>query len=164
MPNRVDDAVWHLQLPAGEPAPSLGYVVLDGQDNQWTIRQTEESALLGRWKCVTRDLRVAFGCDDRVDVERAVWDDLGNGPEIIDWTYVYTALPVKIQPDETVVSDTSTMPTSTARYKIILGESFPLQADDRFLAADGAIYRLESLQQADRIDVLPMANVIRVSP
>ena len=158
------DAVWHLQLPAGESPPELGDIVIDARDYHWTIQQTEELPLLGRWKCSARELRVAFGCVDHVDVQRAVWDDLGSGPEIVGWSYVYTALPVKIQPEETLVSDTSITPTSTLRFHIILGEAFPLQPDDRFVAADGAIYRLESIEQADRIDVLPIAKVVRVSP
>ena len=158
------DAVWHLQLPAGESPPELGDIVIDARDYHWTIQQTEELPLLGRWKCAARELRVAFGCVDHVDVQRAVWDDLGSGPEIVGWSYVYTALPVKIQPEETLVSDTSITPTSTLRFHIILGEAFPLQSDDRFVAADGAIYRLEAIEQADRIDVLPIAKVVRVSP
>ena len=101
------DAVWHLQLPAGESPPELGDIVIDTRDHHWTIQQTEELPLLGRWKCPARELRVAFGCVDHVDVQRAVWDDLGSGPEIVGWSYVYTALPVKIQPAETLVSDTS---------------------------------------------------------
>jgi hypothetical protein len=158
------DVVWHLQLPAGESPPELGDIVIDARDYHWTIQQTEELPLLGRWKCAARELRVAFGCVDHVDVQRAVWDDLGSGPEIVGWSYVYTALPVKIQPEETLVSDTSITPTITLRFQIILGEPFPLQPDDRFVAADGAIYRLESIEQADRIDVLPIAKVVRVSP
>ena len=161
---RQTDAVWHLQLPTGESAPQLGDVVIDSRDLRWTIQQTEELTLLNRWKCSARELRVAFGCDDRVDVQRAVWDDLGEGPVIVDWTFVYTALPVRIQPEETVVSDASSSPTSTVRFQIILGEAYPLEPDDRFVAADGAIYRLESIEQADRIDVLPIAKVVRVSP
>jgi hypothetical protein len=158
------DAVWHLQPPASESPPELGDVVIDARDHHWTIQQTEELPLLGRWKCSARELRVAFGCVDRVDVQRADWDDLGNGPEIVGWDYVYTALPVRIQSDETVVSNTTVAPTSTLRFTIILGEAFPLQSDDRFVATDGAIYRLESIEQADRIDVLPIARVVRVSP
>ncbi|MCH7752990.1 MAG: hypothetical protein IH898_12675 [Planctomycetes bacterium] len=158
------DAVWHLQLPAGESPPELGDVVIDTSDHHWTIQQTEELPLLRRWKCAARELRVAFGCVDRVDVQRAVWDDLGSGPEIVGWSYVYTALPVKIQSEKTLVSDTSIAPTSTLHFHIILGEAFSLEPDDRFVAADGAIYRLESIEQADRIDVLPIAKVVRVSP
>jgi hypothetical protein len=159
---RQADATWHLQLPAGESAPQLGDVVIDARDQRWTIQRTEQSSLLGRWKCFARELRVAFGCDERVDVQRAVWDDLGEGPVIVDWTFVYTALPVRIQPEETVVSGPLSSPTSTERFTVILGEAFPLEPDDRFVAADGAVYRLESIEQAGRIDVLPVAKVVRV--
>jgi hypothetical protein len=161
---RQADAVWHLQLPVGESAPELGDVVIDARDRRWTIQQSEELPLLGRWKCSARELRVAFGCDDRVDVQRAVWDDLGEGPVIVDWSFVYTALPVRIQPEETTISGSLDSPTSVARFTIILGEAFSLEPDDRFVAADGAIYRLETIEQTDRIDALPIARVIRVSP
>jgi hypothetical protein len=159
----LSDAVWHLQMPEAELPPQLGDVVIDAGDLHWTIQQTEQLPLLGRWKCTARELRVALGCDDHVDVQRAEWDDLGSGPEIVGWDFVYTALPVRIQPDETLVSDTTTTPTSTQRFKIVLGEPFPLQPDDRFIAPDGAIYRLESIEQTDRIDMLPIARVVRVS-
>ena len=89
------DATWQLQLPAEETPPQIGDTVIDQQKNRWTILKTEEFSLLGRWKCVCRELRIAHGCTDRVDIERAIWDDIGNGPEIVDWTYICMALPGK---------------------------------------------------------------------
>ena len=73
-------------------------------------------------------------------------------------------MPLRIQPESTEVSDTGNTPTSTERFTVILGDAFPLESDDRFVAADGDIYRLESLEQAERIDKLPVARVVRVSP
>ena len=156
------DAVWHVQLLAGVAQPELGDVLIDTQGNRWTVLEVQEFPLLGRWKCRTRELRVAYGCDDRVDVQRAVWDDLGSGLEIVDWDYVYTALPVRIQPETSTASDTSDMPTLTSRFQIVLGEPFPLEPDDRFVSPEGTVYRIESIQQAERIDVLPVATVIRM--
>ena len=157
------DADWLLQMPSGEDGPNLGDVVVDSENNFWTILVAEQQILLGRWKCSTRELRVVLGCDDVVDVQRAEWDDLGEGPVIVDWNDIYTALPVRIQPDETQVSDTTNAPVATERFTIILGDAFSLKSDDRFVGTDGSIYRLESLQQAKRIDKLPIAKVIRVS-
>jgi len=58
--------------------------------------------------------------------------------------------------------DTSTNPpTKQLLYEIILSESIALEPDDRFTAEDGASYRLQSLQQAERIDALPIARVVR---
>lgn len=157
------DATWYLQLPAEAASPQPGDVVIDANHSHWTVFAVENQSIFGRHKCSTRELRVSFGCDDYVDVQRAQWNDLGEGPVIVGWTDVYTAMPVRIQPDKTEVSDTSNAPTSTDRFTIILGEPFPLESDDRFVGTDGAVYRLESLEQQQRIDKLPIAKVVRVS-
>ncbi len=155
------DAVWHLQLSTGEVAPQLGDVVIDQHKNRWTILQTEELTMLGRWKCASRELRIAFGCHDRVDIERPVWGDIGNGPEIIDWSYVCMALPVKIQLDEMILDTSTTPPTKQLLFDVFLSETIALEPDDRLTNEDGTSYRLQSLQQAERIDALPIAKVVR---
>ena len=157
------DVVWYLELPENLAPLELGDALIDVSECQWTVLAIDRQRVLGRIKCETRELRVALGCDDYADVQRAVWEDLGQGPEITGWNDVYTAMPVRIQPDETLLSDTSNTPTATERFTIILGEPFPLEADDRFVGTDGAIYRLESIQQVARIDKLPIAKVLRVS-
>ncbi len=157
------DAVWYLELPDAGTRLELGDIIIDADDSQWTVLAVDQHSLLGRLKCETRELRVALGCDDSVDVQRAVWQDLGQGPEITSWDDVYTAMPVRIQPDETTVSDTSNAPTAIERFTIVMGEQFPVESDDRFVGSDGAIYRLESIEQAARIDKLPIAKVVRVS-
>lgn len=158
---RQADAVWHLRMPAGEGPPQLGDVVIDEDDGRWTILETQDLALLGRWRCATRELSVAYGCLDRVDVLRAVWDDLGSGPEIVDWVYALTALPVRIQPVEMALDETVDPPATESRFQIILSESIELEPDDRFVGEDGAIYLLETYERAERIDALPIAHVLR---
>ena len=155
------DAVWHLVMPPGEIPPQIGDVVLDSTGGRWTVLETEELPLLDRWRCETRDLSVAHGCLDRVDVERAVWGDLGSGPEIVDWRYAFTALPVRIQPDRVVVDDSVTPSVTKEFFQILLGESILLEPDDRLVAADGTVYLLQSYEGAERIDRLPLANVLR---
>ncbi len=151
------DAVWHLQLSAGETIPQLGDVVVDQQDNRWTILETQELAKLGRWKCTTRELRLVYGCRDLVDIDRPVWGDNGSGPEIVDWAPICAALPVSIRLDEMIL-DTSTVPPSKELlYEIVLSESVAIEPDDRLVAEDGKSYRLQSLRKAERIDALPIA-------
>jgi hypothetical protein len=150
------NAEWHLVL-AEDAAPQVGDVVLDVAEHYWTILEVEELPLLGRWKCATRELRIAYGCGERVDVERAVWSD-GETPEIVGYTYVATALPVRIQPLEVSVDDEQ---SGQATFRIILGESLVLEPHDRFVGGDGTIYVLQSYQQAERIDALPVAVVVR---
>ncbi len=150
------NAEWHLVL-AEDVAPHVGDVVLAGADHRWTILEVEELPLLGRWKCAARELRIAYGCGERVDVERPVWSS-GEAPEIVGYTYVATALPVRIQPVEVSVDDAH---GGQATLRIILGESLALEPHDRFVAGDGTIYMLQSYRQAERIDALPVAVVVR---
>lgn len=155
------DTVWHVPMPAGESAPKLGDVLVDAIGSRWTILETRELPTLGRWKCDTRELSVAYGCVDRVDIERAIWEDNGSGPEIVGWAYAFTAIPVKIQPEKMLVDAASTPIVGDSQFHIILSESIPLEPDDRFVAEDGSIYTLQSYEQADRIDALPIAKVLR---
>ncbi|NOY30808.1 MAG: hypothetical protein GXP28_11760 [Planctomycetes bacterium] len=96
-----------------------------------------------------------------MDVERAVWGDLGSGPEIVDWVYAFTALPVKIQPEEIVVDDSLDPPVTKSFFHIHLSESILLEPDDRLVAEDGTVYLLQSYEGAERIDRLPVAKVLR---
>jgi len=155
------DAIWHLQMPTSESAPKIGDVVLDENQRRWTILETQELSLLGRWRCETRELSIAYGCQDRVDVERAVWGDLGAGPVIVDWVYAFTALPVRIQPEEIVVDDSLDPTVTKSFFQIHLSESILLEPDDRFVAEDGTVYLLQSYEGAERIDRLPVAKVLR---
>ncbi len=80
------DAVWHIAMPSGETAPRIGDIVLDSTGGCWTVLESKELPLLGRWKCETRNLSVSYGCIDRVDIERAVWGQvprLSNGDMLL---------------------------------------------------------------------------------
>lgn len=155
------DAVWHFVMPVGEPSPGLGDALVDDTGGRWTIIEIRELPALGRWKCKTRELSVAFGCGDRVDIQRAIWEDNGSGPVFVGWADIVTALPAKIQPVDTKVDSTVVPPATVAKFHITLSESVNMKADDRFLAEDGTIYTLQSYEQSDRIDVLPFAVVLR---
>jgi len=95
---------------------------------------------------------------DLVDIERAVWDDLGNGPEIVDWVYVRVSLPAKIELDEMIVDSTTDPPQRQLLFDFMLSEPLPLEPDDQLTAEDGATYRLLSLEHHG---ALPIAKAIR---
>lgn len=150
------DAEWQIVL-ADDALPHVGDVVIDGAGRHWTIMVAEHLPRLQRSRCETRELRIAYGCGERVDIERPVWSE-GEAPEIVGWTYVATALPVRIQPvDFSLDADNNTQ----CVFRVIIGEPLELLPHDRLTAGDGTVYSVRSFEQAARIDVLPVALVVR---
>ncbi len=97
-------------------------------------------------------------CPERVDIERAVWDDMGHGPQIVDWFFVCMDVAVRIELSEMVWDTTTTPPTRQMLYDITLSKPLPLEPDDRFVGEDGALYRLLEMEQRDKS---PVAKVVR---
>ncbi|MEQ8211968.1 MAG: hypothetical protein RH917_19375 [Lacipirellulaceae bacterium] len=155
------DARWQFVLPEAAASPACADALVDGLGHRWTILSLKRLDTVGLWECETRELRVAYGLSDRVDVERAVWVDNGGELEIESWNYVATAIPVRIQPVETIVDRTATPPTSTTRLEVIFGGSLELEPEDRLVGEDGTIFWIERVDQAERIDVLPVVTVVR---
>ncbi len=65
------DVSW--SLPAAELAspPRLGDVLQDGAGRRWTILDVRLVALGARWRCFTRELSIAFGLEDLIDILKA---------------------------------------------------------------------------------------------
>jgi len=154
------DAVWHVQL-VNNAVPYVGDVLVDVAGNRWTILIAEALPLLKRWKCSTRELRIAACCHDLVDLQRPVWEDNGSGPEIVGWNDVATTVPARIQPDVVQVSEGSDPPEGTTYFRIVLGEQLPILPGDRIVDDVGTIYWLVTYEQSHRIDTLPVAHVWR---
>jgi hypothetical protein len=65
-----------------------------------------------------------------------------------------------VQPEVMEVDATTDPATAEERYRIILGEQLALEANTQFVDGAGRVYSLESCEQAERVDVLPVAAVV----
>jgi len=155
------DAVWQFPWDDAVDPPRLGDSIIDSAGECWTIQAIDEHGAKTRLRCTTRNLRVLYQLNDRIEVQRAVWEDPGSGPEIVDWLTVRAAVPARIQPERVEVDTDATPPTSTATYRVILGEQIELDHDCRFVDPQGNVYQFVELAQAERIDTLPVATVVK---
>lgn len=155
------DARWQFTLPTGETEPVLGDVLVDTLTHRWTILTLKRLTTIGLWECETRELRIAGGLSDRVDLERATYVE-ENGEMVVDsWTTVATDLPARIQPITTRFDRTTAPPTISTELQIVFGGAIALEPEDRLVGEDGTIYWIERVEQAERIDVLPVVSVVR---
>ncbi|MEX2316324.1 MAG: head-tail adaptor protein [Pirellulales bacterium] len=155
------DVVWQFPWDEANEPPRLGDTLIDGAENCFTILAVEQLRAASRLRCETRNLSLVYELNDRVEVQQAVWEDTGGGPEIVGWTTIRAALAARIQPERLEVDNESSPATATATYRIILGEQIELGADWRFVDPLGNIYQLVEYIQGDRIDALPVATVVK---
>lgn len=155
------DATWQFEWPAAEPLPRVGDRLRDDAGECYTLLSVERAQGDTRLRCESRSLRIAHGLDCLVDIEQAVWEDLGSGPEITGWTTYRPAVHARIQPDEMTVDESTTPVTSTAVYRLYLEESIALDHNHRFVAGDRTVFRLLSYSGAERIGELGVAVVRR---
>jgi hypothetical protein len=157
------DVVWQFPWDDENGPPRLGDALFDAAGECFTILSVDHYGITGRVRCETRNLRIVYQLTDSVDVQFATIEDLGSGPEIVGWTTVRAALPARVQPDLLEVDHTSEPATAEARYRIILGEPLELAANTRFVDPPENVYQLVEYTQAERIDALPVANVIKLA-
>jgi hypothetical protein len=154
------DVVWQFPWDDASDPPRLGDVLIDLGGECFTILTVDCLKANTRWRATTRNLRLAYQLNDRVDVQQAIIEDTGGGPAITGWTTIRAALPARIQPERLAVDNSTSPATSAASYRIILGEPIDLDANSRFVDPQGNVYQLIELTQAERIDALPVATVI----
>jgi hypothetical protein len=156
------DVVWQFAWESGVPRPRLGDALIDAAGECFTILLIDNLLATGRVRCAARILRLVYSLYDRVDVQIAVIEDSGGGPEITGWQTIRAALPARIQPDQLEVDNTTDPATATETHRILLGEQLTLDANTRFVSPAGDVYQLIEYLQAERIDALPVARVVKL--
>jgi hypothetical protein len=156
------DVVWQFGWEESVDKPRVGDSVIDAANECWTILSIEVRGNNSRLRCVTRNLRIVNQLDDRIEIQQAVWEEGGSGPEIVGWTTLRAAVPARIQPDRTTIDNAANPPTSTATYRIMLADDTALDHNHRLVGPDGSVYQLVEYTQAERIDTLPVAKVVKV--
>lgn len=153
------DVVWQFAWLDAVDLPRMGDAIIDAAGECWTILSVEVRGANSRLRCVTRNLRIVHELDDRIEIQAAVWEDSGSGPEIVGWTTLRTAVAARIQPDQVTIDYTNDAPTSTAIYRVLLADDTPLDHNHRLVGPDGAVYQILEYSHAERFDALPAAKV-----
>jgi hypothetical protein len=157
------DVVWQFHWGPGIFPPRIGDSIIDAANDCWTILSVEERGANSRLRCVTRNLHVVHQLVDRVEIQAAIWEDDGGGPEIVGWTTLRSAVPARIQPGQTTVDNAIDPPTSISTFRVMLADDTPLDHNHRLLNADGIVFQLLEYSCAERIDTLPVATVKRLA-
>jgi hypothetical protein len=150
------DLVWHLPVAELPDAPRLGDMILDGENQSWTILLVKRATLGARWRCETRNVAVAYGLDDTIAVLKST-----GVPGV--WRTWLTGIRARIQPADVKIVNDDYMPRTIVRYRIFLGENTVLDHTCRLRGADGTIYTPTASLGAERIGELQVVEAEVVS-
>lgn len=148
------DRVWYLPAAALDRPPQPGEVIVDAEGGHWTILQVGHATLNAVWRCLTRNLAIAHGLDQHVDIERATFSKSAAGEERPTWHTWKTGIPARIQPAIARQQTNPHQQTTVMRCMIYLADDAPLDHTCRIRAPDGARYRVLAVRKPQRIDAL----------
>jgi hypothetical protein len=127
-------------------------VILDGDQQRWTILDVKLATLGARWRCTARNVVIAFGLDDTITVLKAT--DGGSA-----WRTWRTGIRARIQPIQTKISTTGETPSTSASFRIFVAENLELDHTYCIRGADGVLYTITRVTGADRIGELQVIEV-----
>jgi hypothetical protein len=158
----ASDVVWHLPAAELPEAPRLGDLIVDADSRKWTILQVREVTEGRRWRCVTRNLAIVHGLDQKIDLERASYTKTPSGVLEATWQPWRTGLSARIQPRTLEVEKQQDRLASVAQFTVYLTENVPVDHTHRIKGPDGTRYRILGSRRAERIDALLEIDVVRV--
>ena len=141
-PDAAADAVWHLPVAELPDPPRPGDVILDPGNRRWTVLRVRPAGLDGRWRCAARDLVLAYGLVQYVDVEKATYSKSAAGADVASWQVWRTGLPARIQPAEVEMKEEGLNRVAAARFTILLADDVPLEHGHRIKGPDAALYTI----------------------
>jgi hypothetical protein len=143
------DVVWHLPTEELNVAPQLGDVLVDDEGRRWTVLEVQLTTLRSRWRCLSRNLAIAYGLDDTVTILRATFSKGEGGAAEPTWRPWRTGLRARIQPAEAVITGEHQTRQVAARYRNVA-----LDHTHCIRGPDGTIYKIKAVNAAERIGEL----------
>jgi len=154
------DVRWHLPIEECATAPRIGDVIVGANSDRWTVLAIHEETLSSRWKCICRNLRVAFGLDDTITIEEAVYEKGTAGAAEATWHTRKTGIAARVQPaTATPITDHEARVTRQ-QYQIQIEHDVELKKHHRIrwvggIGCDGSVkYRILNYTRSEDVGQL----------
>ncbi|MGW8256755.1 MAG: hypothetical protein ACWGMZ_04645 [Thermoguttaceae bacterium] len=156
------DVNWHLPTDGLAEPPAIGDVILDGDGRRWTILSLQLIMLRTRWRCFSRDLRVAYGLDDTINILQAEYTKGEGGASEPTWRIWRTGVRARIQPVEVEVDVEHYARQVVESFRIYVQDDLLLDHTYRIQNAQGTVFQITAITGAQRLGELQTIEVVKV--
>lgn len=148
------DLVYHIPSAALLQPPVPGDAIRDERGDVWVILAVSTDTFRSRYRAITRNLAIAHSLDTLVTIQEATFSKGISGAQQASWSTTLSNVRARIQPVAAGETTDDGLQRIDTQYRIYLQEPLQLRRHNRIIAADGTIYRVLGIQQAERIDQL----------
>lgn len=157
------DTRFHLSTTEIATEPELGATIIDDEGTEFVIIEVDRETLSDRWKCYARNLAVAESLNTLIAILRATDDPTRTTAGALRpmWVTEATGVRASIQPMEAVRSVEHDQTVMPERARCVFLYARDIDATRRLQQADGTTWKIERVDNKDRIDALWEAEIIR---
>ncbi len=140
---RAGDVRWHLPVSEVSSTPRLGDWIVDAAAERWQVLEVRLDTLSTRWRCVTRNLAIAYGLDDTLVIEKAVYAKGTAGASEASYHVWRSGVRARIQEVAAVMGTEQETQRTAKRFEIFLEDDYAINHNHRIRDRRGNYYRIE---------------------
>lgn len=160
------DRNWFLpspKMPVGF-TPTVGNVVVEENGTRWTAINVDRQRLGTVWKLTCKDLPLAFGLRDEIDVQRAAisYDAAGVAVKAFPpdgGATIYPRLAARVVQQRQEVMEGRGIRGPKTTYEVIVAKQLGITTEDRILW-NGQYLDVTGYRNAERLDELPIVEAV----
>ncbi len=137
---RAGDTRWHLPQAEVTTTPRVGDVIEPSNGDRYQIMEVVLETLGNRWECVSRNLRIAYGLDDTVSIQKATYAKGDGGAQEATWTTYVAGVRARVQEVAATGGVAGGAKQTGRAYDVLLEADLELDAKHRIVDQRGRKY------------------------
>ena len=147
------DVRWHLPIAEVADAPKIGDSIVDAAEDYWEVMTVQLATLSKRWLCVSRNVIVMYGLDDRVTIEVAAFSKGTGGAAERSWsTYKQVRANIIETTADTEVREGASR--TAKQYDIVIVTDIAIGHQHRIKDEKGKLYTIVGTTGQDEVGAL----------
>ncbi len=139
---RAGDVRWHLPVSEVSDTPQPGDWIVDAASDRWQVLEVRLDALSTRWRCMTRNLVIAYGLNDTVVIEEAAYGKGTGGAVEADYHVWKSGVRARIQEAAATIGTEGEVQRTAKQFQIFLEDDYDINHNHRIRDRQGNYYKI----------------------